>query len=126
MMDCVLPSRSGRTGQAWTRRGQVNLRNARHQDDPRPLDEACTCPACRNYSRAYLHHVNRAQEIIASMLLTWHNLHYYQELMQGLRDAIARGAAGGLRGGVPRAAGGGGYGAGLTLTTRSSGHDYIS
>jgi queuine tRNA-ribosyltransferase len=89
MMDCVLPSRSGRTGQAWTRRGQVNLRNARHQDDPRPLDEACTCPACRNYSRAYLHHVNRAQEIIASMLLTWHNLHYFQELMQGMREAIA-------------------------------------
>jgi queuine tRNA-ribosyltransferase len=91
MMDCVLPSRSGRTGQAWTRRGQVNIKNARHQDDPRPLDEHCSCPACRNYSRAYLHHVNRAQEIIASMLLTWHNLHYYQELMQGLRDAIAGG-----------------------------------
>lgn len=91
MMDCVLPSRSGRTGQAWTRRGQVNIKNARHQDDPRPLDEACTCPACRNYSRAYLHHVFRAGEIIASMLLTWHNLHYYQELMQGLRDAIAGG-----------------------------------
>ena len=91
MMDCVLPSRSGRTGQAWTRRGQINIKNARHQDDPRPLDEDCTCPACRNYSRAYLHHVNRAQEIIASMLLTWHNLHYYQELMQGLRDAIAAG-----------------------------------
>jgi queuine tRNA-ribosyltransferase len=89
MMDCVLPSRSGRTGQAWTRRGQVNIKNARHQDDPRPLDENCGCPACRNYSRAYLHHVNKAQEIIASMLLTWHNLHYYQELMQGLRDAIA-------------------------------------
>ncbi len=89
MMDCVLPSRSGRTGQAWTRRGQVNIKNARHQNDPRPLDEACACPACRNYSRAYLHHVNKAQEIIASMLLTWHNLHYYQDLMQGLRDAIA-------------------------------------
>lgn len=92
MMDCVLPSRSGRTGQAWTRRGQVNIKNARHQDDPRPLDENCTCPACRNYSRAYLHHVFRAQEIISSMLMTWHNLHYYQELMQGLRDAIGRGA----------------------------------
>jgi len=91
MMDCVLPSRSGRTGQAWTRRGQVNIKNARHQDDPRPLDEACTCPACRTYSRAYLHHVFKAQEIIASMLLTWHNLHYYQELMQGLRDAIGAG-----------------------------------
>jgi queuine tRNA-ribosyltransferase len=91
MMDCVLPSRSGRTGQAWTRRGQVNIKNARHQDDPRPLDEHCTCPACRNYSRAYLHHVFRAQEIISSMLLTWHNLHYYQTLMSGLRDAITAG-----------------------------------
>jgi len=91
MMDCVLPSRSGRTGQAWTRRGQVNIKNARHQDDPRPLDEDCTCPACRNYSRAYLHHVFRAQEIISSMLLTWHNLHYYQELMAGLRGAISEG-----------------------------------
>ncbi|MEZ5772321.1 MAG: tRNA guanosine(34) transglycosylase Tgt [Defluviimonas denitrificans] len=91
MMDCVLPSRSGRTGQAWTRRGQVNIKNARHMDDPRPLDEACTCPACRSYSRAYLHHVFRAGEIIASMLLTWHNLHYYQELMEGLRGAIRAG-----------------------------------
>ena len=91
MMDCVLPSRSGRTGQAWTRRGQVNIKNARHQDDPRPLDEDCTCPACRNYSRAYLHHVFRAQEMISGTLLTWHNLHYYQELMLGMRDAIAAG-----------------------------------
>ncbi len=89
MMDCVLPSRSGRTGQAWTRRGQVNIKNARHQDDGRPLDADCSCPCCRNYSRAYLHHVFKAQEIISSMLLTWHNLHYFQELMQGLRDAIA-------------------------------------
>jgi queuine tRNA-ribosyltransferase len=89
MMDCVLPSRSGRTGQGWTRRGQVNLRNARHADDPRPLDEACTCPTCQGYSRAYLHHVIRSQEIIGSMLLTWHNLHYFQELMAGMRDAIA-------------------------------------
>ncbi len=91
MMDCVLPSRSGRTGQAFTRRGVVNIKNARHQDDPRPLDEDCGCPACRQYSRAYLHHVFRAGEIISSMLLTWHNLHYYQELMQGLRGAIAAG-----------------------------------
>ena len=91
MMDCVLPSRSGRTGQAFTRRGVVNIKNARHMDDPRPIDEACTCPACRGYSRAYLHHVFRAQEIISSMLLTWHNLHYYQELMSGLRSAIAGG-----------------------------------
>jgi len=89
MMDCVLPSRSGRTAQAFTRNGVVNFRNARHQDDPRPLDAACTCPTCQGYSRAYLHHVIRAQEIIASMLLTWHNLHYYQELMAGLRSAIA-------------------------------------
>ncbi|RKF15232.1 tRNA guanosine(34) transglycosylase Tgt [Roseovarius spongiae] len=89
MMDCVLPSRSGRTGQAWTRRGQVNIKNARHADDPRPLDADCTCPACRNYSRAYLHHVFRAQEMISGMLLTWHNLHYYQDLMAGMRAAIA-------------------------------------
>ncbi|MZR13161.1 tRNA guanosine(34) transglycosylase Tgt [Maritimibacter sp. DP07] len=89
MMDCVLPSRSGRTGQAWTRRGQVNIKNARHADDPRPLDEHCSCPACTGYSRAYLHHVFRAGEMISGMLLTWHNLHYYQELMGGLRAAIA-------------------------------------
>ena len=91
MMDCVLPSRSGRTGQAFTRRGQVNIKNARHQDDPRPLDETCTCPACAGYSRAYLHHVFRAGEIISSMLLTWHNLHYFQEIMAGMRAAIAEG-----------------------------------
>ncbi|WP_343082399.1 tRNA guanosine(34) transglycosylase Tgt [Ostreiculturibacter nitratireducens] len=91
MMDCVLPSRSGRTGQAFTRRGVVNIKNARHMDDPRPLDEDCSCPACRSYSRAYLHHVFRAGEIISSMLLTWHNLHYYQELMEGMRGAIAEG-----------------------------------
>jgi queuine tRNA-ribosyltransferase len=91
MFDCVLPSRSGRNGQALTRRGPVNLRNARHRDDARPLDENCTCPCCSNYSRGYLHHVHRAGEIISSMLLTWHNLHYYQELMQGLRDAVATG-----------------------------------
>ena len=91
MMDCVLPSRSGRTGQVFTRRGVLNIKNARHQDDPRPLDEECTCPACRGYSRAYLHHVFRSQEIISSMLLTWHNLHYYQDLMAGMRAAIAAG-----------------------------------
>ncbi|MCW1932181.1 tRNA guanosine(34) transglycosylase Tgt [Pararhodobacter zhoushanensis] len=96
MMDCVLPSRSGRTGQGWTPRGAVNLRNARHRDDPRPLDEGCGCPACRSYSRAYLHHVVRADEIIGSMLLTWHNLQYYQDLMQGLRDAIAAGTLDGF------------------------------
>ncbi|TQS73015.1 tRNA guanosine(34) transglycosylase Tgt [Rhodobacteraceae bacterium] len=94
MMDCVLPSRSGRTGQAWTRRGQVNIKNARHQDDPRPLDENCSCPACSNYSRAYLHHVFRSQEMISGMLLTWHNLQYYQDLMDGLRSAISNGVLG--------------------------------
>ena len=91
MMDCVLPSRSGRTGQVFTRRGVLNIKNARHADDPRPLDEHCTCPACANYSRAYLHHVFRAQEMISGMLLTWHNLHYFQEIMQGMRGAIAVG-----------------------------------
>ena len=92
MMDCVLPSRSGRTGQVFTRRGVVNIKNARHADDPRPLDEDCTCPACRGYSRAYLHHVFRAQEMISGMLLTWHNLHYYQSLMAEMRAAIAAGS----------------------------------
>ena len=91
MFDCVLPSRSGRTGQALTRFGAVNIKNARHAEDPRPLDSDCGCPACTHYSRAYLHHVFKAQEIISSMLLTWHNLHYYQELMAGLRAAISSG-----------------------------------
>jgi queuine tRNA-ribosyltransferase len=88
MMDCVLPSRSGRTGQAFTRRGVVNIKNARHADDPRPLDEDCTCPACRGYSRAYLHHVFRSNEMISGMLLTWHNLQYFQDIMAGMRTAI--------------------------------------
>ncbi|MEM7505971.1 MAG: tRNA guanosine(34) transglycosylase Tgt [Pseudomonadota bacterium] len=91
MFDCVLPSRSGRTGQAFTRRGVVNIRNARHAADPRPLDPDCSCPACANYSRAYLHHVHKAGEIISAMLMTWHNLHYYQELMAGMRLAIEQG-----------------------------------
>lgn len=91
MFDCVMPTRSGRTGQAFTRRGTVNIRNARHQDDPRPLDEACGCPACRSYSRAYLHHLAKAEEVLGLMLMTWHNLHYYQDLMRDLRGAIAEG-----------------------------------
>lgn len=91
MFDCVMPSRSGRTGQALTRRGPVNLRNARHAADPRPLDPDCACPACTGYSRAYLHHLQKADEILGPMLLTWHNLHYYQELMAGLRGAIEAG-----------------------------------
>jgi len=88
MFDCVLPTRSGRTGQAFTRRGTVNLKKARHADDPRPLDEACRCPACRSHSRAYLHHLVKSGEILAAMLLTWHNLTWYQDLMAGLRAAI--------------------------------------
>ena len=89
MFDCVLPTRSGRTGQAFTRNGQVNMRNARHSTDPRPLDELCTCPACNGFSRGYLHHLVKSGEILGAMLLTWHNLHYYQELMNGLRQAIS-------------------------------------
>lgn len=92
MFDCVLPSRSGRTAQAQTRRGPINLRNARHAADPRPLDPDCACPACTGYSRAYLHHLTKADEILGPMLLTWHNLHYYQELMAGLRTAIEAGS----------------------------------
>ena len=88
MFDCVLPSRSGRTGQALTRMGAINIRNARHAKDPRPLDPKCGCPTCKNYSRAYLHHVCKVGEIISAILLTWHNLHYYQELMSGIRSAI--------------------------------------
>jgi queuine tRNA-ribosyltransferase len=91
MMDCVLPTRSGRTGQAFTRRGTVNLKNARHAEDPRPLDADCGCPACRSYARAYLHHLIRSGEILGAMLLTWHNLKYYQDLMEGLRAAISEG-----------------------------------
>ena len=91
MFDCVLPTRSGRTGQAFTRRGPVNLKNARHADDPRPLDESSACPATRDYSRAYLHHLIRSGEILGAVLLTWNNLWYYQELMRGLRAAIVEG-----------------------------------
>ncbi len=88
MFDCVLPTRSGRTGQAFTRRGTVNMKNARHIDDPRPLDEGCSCPACTRYGRAYLHHLIRAEEILGPMLMTWHNLQFYQDLMRGIRRAI--------------------------------------
>lgn len=89
MFDCVMPTRSGRHGLAFTRRGKVNVRNARHAEDLRPLDEQSTCPASRDYSRAYLHHLIRSNEALGGMLLSWHNLAYYQELMQGIRAAIA-------------------------------------
>jgi queuine tRNA-ribosyltransferase len=92
LFDCVLPTRSGRTAQAWTRFGPLNLRNTRHADDPRPLDPDCACPVCAAHSRAYLHHLVKAGEILGAMLLTWHNLCYYQTLMAGLRGAIERGA----------------------------------
>jgi queuine tRNA-ribosyltransferase len=88
LFDCVVPTRSGRTGQAWTRAGALNLRNARHADDPGPLDPSCRCPACAGFSRAYLHHLVKAGEILGSMLLTQHNLTYYADLMVELRAAI--------------------------------------
>jgi queuine tRNA-ribosyltransferase len=91
MFDCVLPTRSGRTGQAWTRGGPLNLKNARHADDPAPIDPDCRCPACRDHSRAYLHHLVKANEILAAMLLTAHNLHLYQSLMAEIRGAIEQG-----------------------------------
>jgi queuine tRNA-ribosyltransferase len=91
MFDCVLPTRSGRTAQAFTRRGTVNLMNTRHAADPRPLDPDCTCYACRHYSRAYINHLLKCQEMLGPMLITRHNLHYYQELMAGLRSAIEQG-----------------------------------
>ncbi|MEM5585193.1 tRNA guanosine(34) transglycosylase Tgt [Roseibium sp. AS2] len=89
--DCVMPTRAGRHGLAYTRFGKVNLKNARHQDDPRPLDADSGCPASSVYSRAYLHHLVRAGEGLAGMLLTWNNIAYYQVLMQGMRDAIETG-----------------------------------
>ncbi|HEU4551122.1 MAG TPA: tRNA guanosine(34) transglycosylase Tgt [Rhizomicrobium sp.] len=93
MFDCVLPTRSGRNGQAFTWEGPLNLKNARHADDPAPLDPMCRCPACRQFGRAYLHHVVKSGEIIASMLLTWHNLTFYQDMMTALRQAIVDGTA---------------------------------
>jgi queuine tRNA-ribosyltransferase len=89
--DCVLPTRSGRNAQAFTHRGTLNLKNGRHRDDDRPLDDQCNCPACTKYSRAYLHHLIKAGEILGAVLLTWHNLAYYQDLMRAMREAIAKG-----------------------------------
>lgn len=91
MFDCVMPTRSGRHALAFTRFGRINLKNARHASDPRPLDEESDCPALRDYSRAYLHHLVRCQEMLGGMLLSWANLHYYQDLMRGARQAIAEG-----------------------------------
>jgi len=94
MFDCVLPTRSGRNGQAFTWNGPLNLKNARHADDSAPLDPDCGCPACRQFSRAYLHHAVKSGEIIAAMLLTWHNLTFYQDLMAALRAGVAGGGVG--------------------------------
>ena len=91
MFDCVIPTRAGRTARAYTSRGVFNLRNARFADDAGPLDPACACPACARHARGYLHHLFHAGEMLGPMLLTWHNLAYYQDLMQGLRGAIAAG-----------------------------------
>lgn len=91
MFDCVLPTRSGRNGQAFTWNGPLNLRNAKHAEDTGPLDERCTCPVCANYSRAYLHHLHKSGEILGAMLVTEHNLWFYQALMQAMRNAIADG-----------------------------------
>ncbi len=94
MFDCVMPTRAGRHGQAYTRFGRMNMRNAKYADDPRPLDASSSCPAARDYSRAYLHHLVKSEEILAMMLLTWVNLAYYQDLMAGARSAIAKGRYG--------------------------------
>ncbi len=91
MFDCVIPTRSGRMGRAYSARGQINLRNARHAEDDRPLDPDCGCPACRKHSRAYLHHLLKCDEMLGPILLTWHNIQYYQDLMARMRDAILEG-----------------------------------
>lgn len=89
MFDCVIPTRSGRNGQAFTKHGTINIRNSKHADDMRPLEEDCSCPACKNYSRAYLHHTVKVGEIIGSMLMTWHNIEYFQGLMARIRSYIS-------------------------------------
>jgi queuine tRNA-ribosyltransferase len=89
MFDCVLPTRSGRTGQAFTADGPLNLRNARFAEDQQPIEPDCPCPACSTFSRAYVHHLVKSGEILGAMLITEHNLWFYHRLMQGLRDSIA-------------------------------------
>lgn len=91
MFDCVIPTRSARFGRAYTSQGELNIKNACHTEDSAPLDATCTCPCCTQYSRAYLHHLFKAGEMLGPILMTWHNLHYYQQLMQDIRDAIAAG-----------------------------------
>jgi queuine tRNA-ribosyltransferase len=91
MFDCVLPTRSGRNGQAFTWSGPLNMRNAKHAEDQSPIDARCTCPVCSTYSRAYLHHLIKSGEMLGAMLLTEHNIAFYQQLMQAMRDAITQG-----------------------------------
>jgi queuine tRNA-ribosyltransferase len=91
MFDCVLPTRSGRNGQAFTWGGPLNIRNAKFNEDMGPLDPRCGCPVCATWSRAYLHHLVKTGEMLGAMLMTQHNIHFYQELMQGIREAIAAG-----------------------------------
>jgi queuine tRNA-ribosyltransferase len=88
MFDCVIPTRSGRTGQAFTRQGVINIRNAKYRNDPEVLDQKCQCYACQNHSRAYLHHLTKSSEILSAMLLSEHNIFYYQDLMKEIRHAI--------------------------------------
>ena len=90
MFDCVIPTRSGRNAKAFTSMGELNMRNAKYKEDDKPVDEKCTCPACTKYSRAYIHHLFKAQEILGSMLLTWHNIQYYQDLMKNIRKNIEK------------------------------------
>ncbi len=90
MFDCVLPTRSGRTGQAFTSKGQVNIKNSKHILDKMPLDPECSCHTCQNFSRAYLHHLFRGKEILGLMLLTWHNIHFYLNIMKNIREAIKK------------------------------------
>lgn len=91
MFDCVIPTRSGRLARAYTSRGEVNVRNSRHREDPRPLDASCSCYVCSNFSRAYIHHLFKADEMLGPILTSWHNLAYYQELMQRIRESIEAG-----------------------------------
>ena len=94
MFDCVLPTRSGRTGKAFVPGGELNIRNARHAGADRPLDPDCACPACRRFSRAYLHHLFKAGEMLGPILLTWHNLQHFQDLMRDIRTAVETGGFG--------------------------------
>lgn len=96
MFDCVIPTRSGRLGRAYTSQGELNIKNAPFREDPRPLDESCDCYNCQHYSRAYLHHLFKADEMLGPILLSWHNLAYYQSLMHKIRQAITDGTLGGL------------------------------